>query len=274
MVFLQNLPPREVYDRSGIQVMAEIRNKGAHTIDKADFYLSGYDNERIIQSLTRSIQKNGLQGKSEFLLDGGYDTLDFGNSEINMPEKGSDEYRPTFVVSACYNYKTFATPVVCIDPNRQNPTIRDKGACQVGPVSVGGTGAPMSVERVEVDSSIDRAFFRIHITNSGSGQVVKEDSLSKCPFDLGFQDVDEVTYSIRLSDKPPTTCSPNIDGAGRGEQGKVKLSDGRATISCEFQIGKENRFAYTTPLEVELSYGYTESIYEEVRIINTGAAGR
>ena len=37
-------------------------------------------------------------------------------------------------------------------------------------------------------------------------------------------------------------------------------------------VAKENRFAYSTPLQIELNYGYYESIYTDVRIINTGVA--
>ncbi|MBI2136618.1 hypothetical protein HYU06_06110 [Candidatus Woesearchaeota archaeon] len=267
--FMPNLPPAEIYDTASIQIIAEVRNKGTDKIETAKFYLSGYDTG-IIQNIDNFKELNNLEPKSEFLPDGGYDTVSFGSfGNIRVP-KGADEYNPRFVLSSCYDYKTLATPIVCIDPNKQNPAIKEKGACQMQSVSVGGTGAPVAVDRVSLDSTIDRAFVRIEISNVGKGQVLSNNAIGqKCPYKLGFEDLDEITYSITLSGIPPTKCSPDL-----GKQGKpaIKLGDGRAIITCEFPVARENRFAYSTPLQIELNYGYTESIYTDVRIINTGVA--
>ncbi len=270
MRFMPNLPPAETYDTASLQIIAEIRNRGTDKIENVKFVLGGFD-EGIIQNIDRFKELNNLEPKSEFLLDGGYDTISFGSSgSIRIP-KGADEYRPRIVLSTCYNYKTVATPIVCIDPNKQNPAIKEQGACQMQAVSVGGTGAPVAVDRVSLDSTIDRAFVRIEISNVGKGQVIGNNAVNqKCPDKkLGFDDLDEITYSITLSGIPPTKCSPDL-----GKQGKpsIKLGDGRAIITCEFPVPRENRFAYSTPLQIELDYGYTESIYTDVRIINTGAA--
>lgn len=269
MRFLPNLPPAETYDTGSIQIIAEVRNRGTDKIENGKFYLSGYDTG-IIQNIDNFKELNNLEPKSEFLLDGGYDTVTFGSSgNIKIP-KGADEYRPRFVLSACYDYKTVATPIVCIDPNKQNPAIKEQGACQMQSVSVGGTGAPVAVDRVSLDSTIDKAFVRIELSNAGKGQVLANNAVTqKCPYKLGFEDLDEITYTVTLSGIPPTKCSPDL-----GKQGKpsIKLGDGRAIITCEFPVPRENRFAFSTPLQIELNYGYTESIYTDVRIINTGAA--
>ena len=269
MRFMPNLPPAETYDTGSIQIIAEIRNLGTDKIENAKFYLSGYDTG-IIQNIDNFKELNNLEPKSEFLLDGGYDTVTFGSSGTIKIPKGADEYNPRFVLSTCYNYKTVATPIVCIDPNKQNPAIKERGACQMQSVSVGGTGAPVAVDRVSLDSTIDKAFVRIELSNAGKGQVLTNNAVGqKCPYKLGFEDLDEITYTITLSGIPPTKCSPDL-----GKQGKptVKLGDGRAIITCEFPIAKEKGLAYSTPLQIELNYGYTESIYTDVRIINTGVA--
>src|SRR3989338_1004954 len=165
MRFMPNLPPAETYDTGSIQIIAEIRNLGTDKIENAKFYLSGYDTG-IIQNIDNFKELNNLEPKSEFLLDGGYDTVTFGSSGTIKIPKGADEYRPRFVLSACYDYKTVATPIVCIDPNKQNPAIKEKGACQMQSVSVGGTGAPVAVDRVSLDSTIDKAFVRIELSNA------------------------------------------------------------------------------------------------------------
>ncbi len=270
MRFMPNLPPAETYDTGSIQIIAEIRNLGTYLIDsgKATFYLSGYDSG-IIKNIDNQKQlQNRLEPKSEFLLEGGYDTITFGSSGNSVIPKGADEYNPRFVLSVCYDYKTVATPIVCIDPNKQNPALREQGACQMQSVSVGGTGAPVAVDRVSLDTTLDKAFVRIELSNAGKGQVLSNDAVGqKCPYKLGFEDLDEITYKITLSDQPYTKCSPSPEG-----KPMIKLADGRAIITCEFPITDKNRFAYSTPLYIELDYGYTESIYTDVRIINTGVA--
>jgi len=118
-----------------------------------------------------------------------------------------------------------------------------------------GQGGPVSVSAVRVNTIGDKAHFKIEVNNAGKGKVIR---IHECPFDLEYDDLNKAKYYVTLSGKRPEKCSPSNE---------VRLINGKATIFCTFVIPSENKFAYQTPLEIKLDYGYMESISKKVEII-------
>lgn len=247
MTFVEDATPDTVFQGNGLVLLMELRNKGAYPID-GWVYLSGYDKNLITMDQTRV--PISLEGKSRFNLEGGYSTMTFSSTSISLPE-GSDVYSPNFVTTACYDYETVATPIVCINPNPQKLTQTE--SCTPRAVSMGGgQGAPVAVTNVDVEALPQKTRFKITIQNVGDGDVV---ATGKCPYDLSYLDLNSIDYDISLSNVPSAQCQP---------QSPIRLINGKATIYCIFDV--EGQDAYQAPLSINLQYGYMSTVQKEVNI--------
>ena len=256
MDFVKDLPPNKIYSTNELNLLVELRNVGAYAV-KPKILISGYDPD-IITGIEAIQYPEELEGKKRFMPEGGYTTVQFDSNEIGLPE-GTDSYKPKFVVTACYEYGTKANPVVCIDPSLYDVAVEER-ACEVRSVSMsGGQGAPIEVSSVDVDTIGNKAHFKIHLSNVGGGRVVE---YIPCPNELEYKELNMVSYDVLMSSRGPDKCSPHEDG-----DYSVRLVNGKAIIYCTFTIPNENTNAYSTPLEIELSYGYMQSISKDVEII-------
>ena len=262
---IKDLPPSKVFDTSAINILAELKNQGTSDISGGKCYahLSGYD-ESIIRGLDKEkFCGSNLFGKSRVFPEGGLDTVEFNTDLIQLPT-GVDSLSQKFILTSCYDYETIASPVVCIDPGLfKIKSIQD--ACTVRDVTLGGgQGAPVAVSRVDVDMlGADKVGFRIHISNVGGGQVLRNGvSLSgrgsnSCPFNLDYDDYNIIDYSIQMSGGNMISCSPE----------HIRLVNDKASVFCKFDVPGNN--AYTTPLQIKLNYAYLDSISKTVEIIKT-----
>jgi len=292
MDFVKNQPPNVVYatgEDSALSLTAEIQNHGTHDVAPV-IYLSGYDPNII----TFKVEGGGsgdvdggykpgtvIEGASTLNPEGSFITIGFNSQSINFgDDQGFDKYEPTFLLTACYDYMTKANPLVCVDRNPFKP-VEDK-ACRVKDVSVtGGQGAPVSVDRVEVEATRNRMYFRIHISNKGGsakgegtgrGVVFKDDNadddvLDECPYTLEHGNLDLVRYEVSLSgDKLTGRCNPKVEKDGITNF--VRLVDDKAVIYCQADTSGLVEAAFETPLFVELTYGYKHAIQKKVEIRN------
>ncbi len=266
MNFLPDQPPNKVYTESPLTFLFEVRNRGTYTVPNAAFYLTGFD-PNIIMGLPPSyILTEPLEGKSQFNPEGGYTTLEFSTPSVSLPPS-MPNYRPTFMLTACYPYKTVATPLICVDPNPLDTTT-DK-ACRVQKVySTGSQGAPVAVQSIESEARPNGMYFRIHIANTAggteqaSGTVFDLGSMNKCPGGLSYTDLNKLDYRVSISQQP-LECEPR--------DGRIRLVNDKAVIFCK-HLNLQNIPAYQTPIEVELNYGYKSSISKMVDIENLNFA--
>jgi len=263
MNFVPNLPPFEMLDQQTYQAMIQVENKGTWPLGPDDtVYISGFDPGIIQADQGKNIPP--LEGRGPFLPQGGINTVTFN---LNIPDIGAkrvDRYDPTILATACYDYTTIASAQVCLDPNPYAPTSIQK-VCQPTSVATGSQGAPIAITNVDVQASPGITRFRIDIANVGGGDVFKEELKSKCsPYKEGFRfdEIDYVTLSdIGVSDSDiMSSCKP-LDT----RTGNIRLTDGRATLYCETSFFASNN-AYLTPLTIQLSYGYRQSIAHRVSI--------
>ena len=129
-----------------------------------------------------------MPGKNVYNIEGGLGNVEFKSGSIALPT-GVDRYNPPLVATACYEYKTLASPEVCVDPGFYELTSEQK-ACQVQDFGLsGGQGAPVAVTFVNVDMVGSKVVFEIDVANVGGGRVVSpRASLAKCPIGLRYDD--------------------------------------------------------------------------------------
>lgn len=267
MQFLADQPPTKVYTGSPLSFLIEVKNVGTYTLPSAVFYLTGYDPNMLPGMKPDYVLQEPLEGKSSFNPNGGMTMIDFEAADTNLAPS-MPNYKPTFLLTACYPYQTTATPLICVDPNPTD-TISDK-ACRVQPVyGTGSQGAPVAVQSVETEANPRGMYFRIHVANVGSGEsgqgvVFNRDAMGQCPGSLSYRELNTIRYFVDLGGTSLTDCQPS--------NGEVKLVNGKAVIFCKYQYQGAGGSAYQTPLKVVLDYGYKSSISKIVEIENLNFA--
>ncbi|MBW2993750.1 hypothetical protein KY317_04210 [Candidatus Woesearchaeota archaeon] len=284
MTFLKNNPPDKIYDTEPLSMIVGLANKGISDLSgtRCSLYLSGYD-ESIIIGLPKSIACGLLEPKSTYNPEGGYATAEFSTDYSFLLPEGLDFLDQSFMVTACYEYKTVARPVVCIDPHLYEIGNIDR-ACSVQDVTLtGGQGSPVSVDRVDVNMAKNKVMFKIQISNKGApitggtsifdrgktktagrrGVVFDYNTnLGNCPGYLEPRDYDIVNYVISMGGSQGV-CYPQRDNSN-----KVQLVDNKAVIYCTFEVSPVMT-AQTKVLNIDLYYNYMDSIIKEVTIVKT-----
>lgn len=269
--FVPNYPRLRQYDDEPFSVLLEVRNRGSTEVGYGgdSVYLSGFDPGIITGISTYGKPIPHLEGVGPYNSEGGYDTMDFTGQIYPLKMKNIDRYPSTILATACYGYKTVGSQNVCIDPNPYSTTSERK-VCVPSAVSYGSQGAPIAVTSVEVEPTPRITRFKIHISNVGGGSVFMPgiDQLAKCspyhPRGLEFNEVDYVALSsVEVAGKAITPSCKPVDN-----EGNVKLINGQATVFCELG-GLGSGPAYSTPMTVQLDYGYRSSVSTSVEIIQT-----
>ncbi|MEK6874745.1 MAG: hypothetical protein AABX52_03280 [Nanoarchaeota archaeon] len=269
MEFLSNLPPPRQYDDQDFNIQLKVTNAGAYDVGLATdrVYISGFDPSIITGISTFGEPIPQLQGKTQFNLQGQYGFVNFKGMPRSLRSKNIDKFPFPIIATACYNYHSTAQGNVCIDPDPFSATLKQK-ACTPISVSMGGTqGGPIAVQGATVESSPGRIRFRIDIANVGNGLVYKfgPEFSQKCsPYDqrgLSFNEVD----AVRL-DRVEVSGTNILPSCKPLDQGYVRLFNNRASIECEFILPRAVA-AYVSPLLVDLSYGYQQSIQRQVEIV-------
>jgi len=291
MNFIPGAPPSKMFadeDDVYIPISIEIRNKGAYPTSKdydgwdidSVIFIGGYDKKIIGQwelgdesvaepRVDLNEKKDVLEGKSINNPKGGYDLLEFTGT-ASLGDIEVDKYTPNFLVTACYEYKTKASPNVCIDP-RPFSTVNERKVCNIHDVSLTNQGAPVAVTKVESKALSNSIQFKIHFKNVGKGEVIAIDELEKCSSageklekrHMDFVKIEEVEIG---GNSIKSDCGQllNIDSYGD----YARLINNQGFIVCNLKNYKEDvDSAYTTPLYVELSYGYRTAISSSVEIV-------
>jgi hypothetical protein len=211
------------------------------------------------------LKKFSLEGRNQNNPAGGMDVVEFPATILTLPPS-LEEFRQRVMVTSCFDYATHASTMVCIDPE---PYSNVKKSCQPLTVSLGGgQGAPVSITTIEQRPGRGKTTFVINIKhnkkdtydelydyfnlykcNPASGQTVKTND----------KNIVYIGY-VYLSDWDITmTCIPDqvirLDESGNGQ----------ITCSVDFPPGMATS-AYQAPMEVELWYGYSKTIYRDIII--------
>ncbi len=241
--FVESAPPAMVFDTDNFIIGVNVQNMGAESTS-VNFHLRGYDTSVVSIGGAGSVR---LGGKVEVYnsKEGESNMVVFRHISTSLGE--ADTYTPTFMVTACYNYRTLAQAQVCINGNPSFNT----GVCTVSGVSLsGGQGGPVGVTNIEVAATPGKTNFKIHVKNFGSGGPCTGSQVGE---------LEEVTVeSVKVHNRP-LSCKP-LDG------GKLRLIEGEGVLYCEMAgIGLDE--VYPTPLTVTISYGYSTTVTKSLEIV-------
>lgn len=254
---LENMGPSEITD-SYVKVETDSHLKVLDSID--DDFTQISNNVALSRQFTFMARSplNPAEQTFAFLDLGAESTLDKDsvNSEIK--------------ITACYDYSTYVTQGVCVDPKQYQPEARP-AACKVQEIKLsGGQGAPVAVTGIKPsflyeDKDHVKPYFDITIENIGSGdafsiEVPIKDACSDS--ELGDK-WNKVKVIISLSNEE------NRLKCWDEEETMAHLKDGKkAVISCSGDPIPLEQPAYTTPLFINLIYGYTSTKKSGIKILN------
>jgi hypothetical protein len=181
---------------------------------------------------------------------------------------GVDKYTAPLQATICYLYETVGSQNVCIDPDPFSITETRK-VCTPSAVGYGSQGAPVAITSVNVDASPRVTRFMISIANVGGGTVFAPGpmTLQRCsPYSSSPLEYNEVNHvmvrRVEIAGRSIiSSCKPagnllRLDPSGQGQ------------LFCEFRPPAGGS-AYTTPLTIELEYGYKTSVIRNLDIIQT-----
>jgi len=165
------------------------------------------------------------------------------------------------LVTACYDYQTWATPTVCVDPDIYNVN-PEKKACQMQDITMSSQGSPVAVTKIEVrmmpEDDMLKPWFRIFVENRGDGEVFDVNRVNAVcgSGSLDHRDWNTI-YAKAYLGKNELTCKPN----------PLRLKNREDYVLCQYAGGIDRgNTAYSTLLSIFLDYGYTSSISQEVMI--------
>jgi len=268
VIFAKDAPPSKVYSGSFLNMVLEVKNKGAFNIENtnAKVYLTGYDPTAIKfegfdnKNKYKKIMVPETIGKNAYMPEGGYNIIQVKESnKVSVPF--GENYKPKIMATTCYKYYTLAAPTVCVVSNPES-ILKDK-VCQPNTVTMSSQGAPVAVTKVEEEVMQQMLNFIITVENVGNGKVIDQNKLNNCPFNLEHQDLNIVDIGVEMSGGGDVVCTP--------ADNRVRLVNGKGVIFCKIPI--EMQTSYTTPLLLTLNYGYSSSVTREVEITNAPGAG-
>jgi hypothetical protein len=262
MKYVDDSPPTELVSTQDLNVMVEYTNKGAYNLDKGNlkFYLSGYD--PTIFTGIKGSEKVGdsLEGKNQFNDKGSQKEFEQWTSAIDLSGIPTvDSFSTDLTVTACYEYKTIATPSVCIDPQKYDQIISNR--CQYSIKDLGSNqGAPIAVSKVEKKTSDDSVIFEIYIRNVGKGIPFSTKGIDNCHNSLSIKDINTVKLeSIKVSNVEfSSSCQPSKD---------IRLNNGNGYIVCEMPLNNIENY-FNGLMEIKLGYKYRETMSKSLEIVN------
>jgi hypothetical protein len=277
--FVPNVPPNVIYVQEGsndipFEVIVEIKNRGGFPKDDikvtGNLYLTGFDKSVISGDWDGGQSKFILPiGSSSSFPEGGITQKSYLANNINYGFK-VQEYPMPLMLTACYYYETFASGITCIDPD---PTSADQGqdVCQIGNVPLDAQHGPVKVTGVSQTANSKESIFTITISNTGSGEVLRQPSQTrgvisenKC-LNLEFGDKDVVDLDAEIVGLGEGNCKPS-----GSDDDPIRLFNGQGTVVCRFPNDPSTTSAYTTPLQLTLKYGYLKTLSKEILLVNTG----
>ena len=272
MRFLENLPPREVFDggKAPFNAVVLVENVGEADIDEGDLSLTlkgfypkdfGTEPEHLSKSADKiSGVKKDTAGNR---IQGGLDQVQFPtNSEtaqFNYKTSLAGDQEFIFIAEACYPYKTTSLSQVC---TKEDFTKTEYTVCNPsGARSVENSGAPVHVSSVTQSvAGRDSTILNFKFRKVGNVQIFNKADENPCD-SSDFNKIDRI--HVTLGDLPETSmeCFGLVDGTGH--EGTLILSNGEGSLSCTME---------TTPVDslktftVTLSYYVKDSIRQNVRV--------
>lgn len=192
----------------------------------------------------------------------------------------------TITANLCYPYKTILSTTVCIDPDIEG--LRPgKKVCKVADQPfASGQGAPLAITKIEssmlpdTDNNVIKPQFLIYIENRGRGNPVnlagfrnacRNDFDINNPINNRWNVASLRAFTSSENGVEQLVCCPNVNSECPDKEsdlndpnkitGFIRLKDNKDFVRCTFKNGIPKGFdAYTSPLSIEVGYGYIQTI--------------
>lgn len=269
--FLDEAPPREVFEGSEFDVQAIIRNDGAFSLvdDYAVEWHFYYDSAsvskpQLISSLQGSYIQPGeliqLYGKSYEFPEGQEEYVAFQRFEAKPVIGNFEEDNAKFYLDLCYPYRTYFSDEICVDTDVDGTNLRQQVCRKEDKSYSRGQGAPVEVTAIESIMVPRGVFvqpqFIIHIQHNADGIISFFDkeryAQQGCgPISQRINETNVNTMNMTVTLGNDTlTCKPN----------PVFLRNGEARVECILAEDKILGVSsnYLTNLNVELFYLYQQ----------------
>lgn len=271
---LHSSNPTVLYEGDQLSWLLEVRNRGTTDVDadsKAYVYVSGYDPNyvqgiEVKYGISGSTNTLVLDGKSEFDPTGeNAQVLTIESNPLFLPNY-VDEYPQSIQFDLCYEYKTLATAEVCVDPDPYNRRLDNK-VCSLSATNYGAQGHPVVISSITPTVSskgrnANDISFAITFSNAGGGQVFsyqKSGIEQSCVGGFDREDEDMVRVQSVMLGKAKLECEPAGDVRLIGGTGKIMCT-------CDSNVHRNGCLQdtpYKTTMQIELVYGYKQSIQSQ-----------
>ena len=260
MEFLTNAPPSETYEETTFNIGILLKNVGAY--DTKGGIISFTVEEDYVELPNNGDIRFNLNGKSVALPIGDQKT-EMIRTKTKKISGQSEKHVSKILVNICYPYQTKKNVDVCIDTDIYD--IKNmKKVCNVKDISLTTQGAPVAITKIESemlssgDENIVKPSFEIYIKNVGGGIVFAKENInnvcSSAP--LKYEEINAVKIKVMMSGEE-LQCREEV----------LKLKENGGSVKCTLERGISTEKAiYTTPLTIELDYGYSTSMSKDILI--------
>lgn len=270
--FSDGEPPENVLDDNNEQftITLFLENEGESDIKEGDVKTT------ITGISKKAFSISDLTKTSGSLIEGerkeGTSTIKGGEDYISYDAKYKDnlfaDYIATVGINYCYIYKTKAVADVCLRKNVVS-RVKETDACKVTEdKAVSSSGAPIQItslkERVSKENEISVTFT---IENKGDGDVFNYGSFigKDC---VESEEKDSKNYvHIKVSSQEglEIKCNKFDDKP----DGKVRLVEKLATVTCKIKTGGLQETSYTSPLDIDVDYVYKDFVSKTLTVENS-----
>jgi len=262
MEFLTNAPPSETYEEYPFQVGVILENVGAY--DTKNGFISFTIEEDYMELMNQNddVVSFSLKGKSVSLPTGDQ-LVKIIKANTKKIDEQSEKHDSTVLANVCYQYQTKKDVTICIDTDIYNLKEMQK-VCNIKDITLTPQGAPVAITKIESemlpaeDDNLIKPAFKIQIKNVGNGEVIDKGKISDiCSSEpVDYKELNTVDIKVMLSNEE-LECKPT----------PLKLKSNEDEVRCILEKGiPKDRATYTSPLTIELDYGYTYSISTKVVI--------
>jgi len=207
--FMDNAPPKKIYENSNFNVILQLENKAAYDLINGEITLSGI-NPSYFEMEKKTERFNILEGRDLYLPDGEIKYIEFPakSKELFL---NAESYDGKYFLNIDFDSKMEFTDTICINPNLYS--VYDAGCKVEDRKSYSGQGAPIAVIEVEEiihpDTVGGKVEFRFLLRNRDKGEVeyieltkamLGGNEFDSCKFKEGYFDDKKVLLTKQKQD--------------------------------------------------------------------------